>query len=409
MRGDLHRLNAYFPYQAIGANSSIIGIGATPEGIDQNPIYYEFLYEQGFRQQPVANLSSYIIHMNHKRYGLSEDSDEKLDVSKAWSYLMDSSYAQDFSVQDQTGVAHLNPRDGASLFDDNRITPKTVLCGMFKAWFHFVQAAEKIQARTGQVTGPFLFDLVNSGREVLAQLTTPMALNFTDARNGIMNRTELTRTGTMYIELLVDLARLVGTNDAFKLKPWLESARRLAEEDDSGTQFDCFSPILSNSSDQYDGDCRRFYEWNARCQITTWNPTSSEDDRVPGGPIDYASKHWSGLISEYYVERARILLVQALRDEQNGAPLNNTVVQRRFARHAFAWSTSTTTSETTHDSHRSRAESLRVTLEASQELLDKYSNWFESCWQSDRVIERTVDRTFSTQRRSSQRSRRNEF
>lgn len=32
MRGDLNHLNEAFPYQALEAQSSIIGIGATPEG-----------------------------------------------------------------------------------------------------------------------------------------------------------------------------------------------------------------------------------------------------------------------------------------------------------------------------------------------------------------------------------------
>jgi alpha-N-acetylglucosaminidase len=384
----LHHLNADFPYQAIEAKSSIVGIGATPEGIDQNPIFYEFLYDQAFRQQPVANLTFHITHMNYKRYALTEDDNVKFDVSRAWSYLMETSYAQDFSVQDQTGVAHLSPREGGSLFDIDRSTPKPVLCGMFKAWFHLVEAAQKIHSRsTAGGTSPFLFDLVNVGREVLAHLSTPMALNFSDARDGMMDRMELTRTGGMYINLLIDLDRLVGTIDAFQLVPWLESARRLAEDDGfAGVQFDCFSPILSNSSSQYDGDCRRFYEWNAKCQITTWNPTTSAAGRVPGGPIDYAAKHWSGLISEYYAERASLLLFQALRDQDRGVRLNDTAVQRRFARHAFEWSTSTSVSAPRNGSPRSRDDSFRDALAISKEMIGKYSKWFESCWQLDEAI-----------------------
>lgn len=391
MRGDMHHLNAHFPYQAIGANSSIVGIGATPEGIDQNPIYYEFLYEQAFRQQPVVNLTSHIIHMNYKRYDLMEKGDDvKLDVSHAWGYLMETSYAQDFSVQDGTGVAHLSPREGGSLFESDRRTPKPILCGMSKAWIRLVEAAQKIQSRNITATSPFLFDLVNVGREVLAQLTTPMALNFSDARIGVMDRQELTRTGMMYIDLLLDLDRLVGTIDAFQLVPWLKSAKRLAESDDAGVQFDCLSPILSNSSGHADGDCRRFYEWNARCQITTWNPTASNAGQIPGGPIDYAAKHWSGLIGEYYAERARILLLQALRDQDHGSTLNDTAVQRRFAQHAYEWSTNTTSSTTAKEGDppsRSRRDCLRSALAVSKEMVVKYSEWFETCWWSDRTIQ----------------------
>jgi alpha-N-acetylglucosaminidase len=390
MRGDMHHLNVHFPYQAIGANSSIVGIGATPEGIDQNPIYYEFLYEQAFRQQPVDNLTAHIIHMNFKRYDLIEKGDDiKFDISRAWGYLMESSYAQDFSVQDQTGVAHLSPREAGSLFESDRSTPKPILCGISKAWRHLIEAAQKLQSRNITVTSPFLFDLVNVGREVLAQLSTPMALNFSDVRVGTMDRTKLIRTGGMYINLLVDLDSLVGTIDAFQLVPWLQSARRLAESDDAGVQYDCLSPILHNSSGRDDDDCRRFYEWNARCQITTWHPTPSTASRVPGGPIDYAAKHWSGLIREYYAERARILLFQALRDQENGSPLNDTALQRRFARHAYEWSTGTMSSTAATEGHASpisRDDYLRIALAASKEMLGKYSKWFETCWQPDTAI-----------------------
>ena len=40
MKGDM-RMLTNLPTQAIDAGASIIGTGATPEGIDQNPTYYE--------------------------------------------------------------------------------------------------------------------------------------------------------------------------------------------------------------------------------------------------------------------------------------------------------------------------------------------------------------------------------
>jgi hypothetical protein len=39
--------------------------------------------------------------------------------------------------------------------------------------------------------------------------------------------------------------------------------------------------------------CVKFYEWNSRTQLTTWNPTA-KGQPIPGGPVDYASKHWCG-------------------------------------------------------------------------------------------------------------------
>jgi alpha-N-acetylglucosaminidase len=263
IRGDLHQINSNFPFQALDAKSSIIGIGATPEGIDQNPIYYDFLYANNFRSAPFDNLEEHIIQTNHKRYGLHSREDD--NVSKAWKLLLESWYAQDFSVQDRTGVAHMNPIPSSSLFEDDRYTPKPVVCKIFRAWEQILHAAKTVDPMN--FTDLFHYDLVNVGREVMAQLTTPMALNFSDARNGAqMNPTHLLQTGTQYMQLLLDLDKLLETNNAFSLQWWLDAARKLARDDASGKiQQDCFSPILQDPT----GNCEDFYEWNARCQVTS--------------------------------------------------------------------------------------------------------------------------------------------
>jgi hypothetical protein len=118
------------------------------------------------------------------------------------------------------------------------------------------------------------------------------------------------KTGVFYTDVLSDIDKLVATDTAFLLGPFLESARRLGRP-----QNDCFSNILEDS------DCGHFYEWNARTQITTWNPTRKDSDVIPGGPIDYASKHWSGLIRDYYVPRATLLMKQAIKDRTAGRSL----------------------------------------------------------------------------------------
>jgi alpha-N-acetylglucosaminidase len=104
---------------------------------------------------------------------------------------------------------------------------------------------------------------------------------------------------------------LVATESAFQLGPWIAMARSLAApgEDDCG-----------------DKDCPAFYEWNARVQLTTWNPTPAGATKIPGGPVDYASKHWSGLIADYYAVRSQMLVDQALADAAQGHSLNQAAV-----------------------------------------------------------------------------------
>ena len=61
-----------------------------------------------------------------------------------------------------------------------------VLCTIFNAWGQLLSAAEG--AAEGSTPNgldltkePFRYDLVNLGRELLAQLATPLSMNFSDA------------------------------------------------------------------------------------------------------------------------------------------------------------------------------------------------------------------------------------
>ncbi len=85
-----------------------------------------------------------------------------------------------------------------------------------------------------------------------------------------------------------------------------------------------------------------FYEWNARVQLTTWNPTVPGATQIPGGPIDYASKHWSGLISGYYGSRAAMAQRMALQAAAGGQGWDKDAWTRAKATHASIFQLDTT-------------------------------------------------------------------
>ena len=366
MKGDLSNVNK-IPFDG---PASAIGTGASPEGIDQNPAYYELVFEQHFHHAPVHNMHSHMIRRSHRRY---EMVGHNVKVAKAWSLLVDSAYAQDLGTQDATGIAHLYPRggDAASMFELDRYMPKLVLCKMVRAWELLIEAAEGDQHFQGFKKEPFIYDLVNLGREVLAQIATPAVSNFSDATaRSRLDRDEIATTGTFYIDVLNDTDRLVATDYAFLLGPWIESARRFGN-----SRHDCPSFILANN------DCEDFYEWTARTQITTWNPTAKGSTSIPGGPIDYAAKHWSGLIRDYYMPRATLLMKQALKDQSTNSALNVTEVALLHATHAYEWTTATNKYPTAP---------IGDALIVSRHMHDKYRHWFASCSPRDRIIDAAV-------------------
>lgn len=154
MRGDLRHLNHAVPFQAIEAKSSIVGIGATPEGIDHNPLFFELLFETNFRSAPIKDLETAVSLLNHKRYGINH---LNADVKVASHRMLESMYSQGFTVRDLTGVSHLKPPESSSLFADDRRTPKPLACNMFQAWSHLTEASQTLSSWTD----PFLYDLVS--------------------------------------------------------------------------------------------------------------------------------------------------------------------------------------------------------------------------------------------------------
>ena len=124
---------------------------------------------------------------------------------------------------------------------------------------------------------------------------------------------------------------------------------------------DCANPLFEIES------CADFYEWNARSQITSWNPTPKGARKIPKGPIDYAGKQWQGLISDYYAKRATLVMERAIHDANSGVALNQTEVDRILAEHAFEWQTSTKKypSAVTGDF-----------IDLGQRMFEKYSAYF---------------------------------
>jgi alpha-N-acetylglucosaminidase len=344
MKGDLSRINR-IPFDTSARN--IIGTGYTPEGIDQNPVYYEFMADANFRTAPVDDLIAHTILRSHRRYGLTQLNE---NVASAWTLLSNSLYTQDLSVQDHTGIPHLPGSDEYHFLPDRR-TPTPKMCLAFQAWAQLIAAAPAVS----DTLEPFRYDLINLGREILAQLSVPISQNFSDAYNaGTISVVDVQATSALYIALLQDADTLVQADTAFLLGPWLQSARAFG----------------ANSSDCDVMSCGDFYEWNARVQLTTWNPTPKGAKAIPGGPVDYASKHWSGLIRDYYAVRAGLVRDQALTDARAGRSLNHAAVDEILANLAYSWTTDTNTYPT---------QPIGSPIALSRSMYEKYAPYFSLC------------------------------
>lgn len=247
------------PFKALHyPNSTLVGIGMTPEGIEQNPVIYELMSELAWRKEPV-NLSKWVSLYASRRYGSTQE-----NLSAAWRLLLSSVY--------NCTVPHYKNHNHSPLVRRPSLHMNTGLwynpLDLYKAWKLMVEVAPSLMSKE-----TFQYDLVDVTRQVLQVLTTSFYQDIVDAFQKQKLPDLLTAGGVLVYDLLPELNRLLNSNRNFLLGTWLEQARSLALDEKEA----------------------HLYDMNARNQITLWGPS--------GEILDYANKEWGGLIADYYAQR----------------------------------------------------------------------------------------------------------
>ncbi|XP_022248104.1 alpha-N-acetylglucosaminidase-like, partial [Limulus polyphemus] len=216
-------------------NSTMIGTGLTPEGIEQNEVMYELMNEASWRKKPV-NLKKWVSMYSYRRYG-----QVSMQVSKAWKLLKRSVFNCTLSLKDH-GRYIIVQRPSLHNKPFMWFNPKDV----FTAWKLFVSASKNKYLSQQE---NFRYDLVDVTREALQLLGGELYGATVDAyrRRSI---TDLRNISITMLDLLEDLDKVLATDKHFLLGNWIESAKSL------GT----------------DVKERKLYEYNARNQVTLWGP-----------------------------------------------------------------------------------------------------------------------------------------
>lgn len=247
------------PFKAMHfPNSTLVGLGMTPEGIEQNPVMYELMSELAWRKEPV-NLSKWASLYAARRYGSMGE-----NLTIAWKLLFASVY--------NCTVPHYRNHNHSPLVRRPSFRMNSGLwynpAELYKAWKLFIDAAPPLMSKE-----TFQYDLVDVTRQVLQVLTSFFYQDIVDAFQKHKMPELLTAGGVFVYDLLPELNRLLSSNRNFLLGTWLERARSLA---------------LNEKEAQ-------LYDMNARNQITLWGPS--------GEILDYANKEWGGLMEDYYAQR----------------------------------------------------------------------------------------------------------
>ncbi|XP_059151841.1 alpha-N-acetylglucosaminidase-like isoform X1 [Physella acuta] len=264
-------------------NSTMIGIGLTPEGIHQNEVMYEFMMENSWRTEP-RDIDQWVTQYSHQRYGA-----DSADAVVAWKLLMSSVYNATSKIWDFDHVLITQrPTTNSDIHSNVWYNPED----LYKVW-------DAMLAASGDLAGSQLFhyDITDITRNCLQTV----ALKFyTDLNTGFNNKNvnAVKVAGASLVDLLADLDHLLSANERFLLGTWIADARSWAT----------------------DADESKLYEYNARNQITLWGPN--------GEIRDYSSKQWAGVTADFYKPRFDFFTQWLVQLIQNGTAWDGNVFSK---------------------------------------------------------------------------------
>ncbi len=271
----------------------LIGMGVTSEGIGQNPVVYDLTTDLMWRDRR-PRLDEWIVEYARRRYGQLPHS-----AAKAWQILERTVYRMPTSVKATPSCLLTVP-------------PRLEVSARFDTWYplpDLAQAWELLLISDHALHGvdPWLYDLVDVGRQVLSNLA-PLLLGEVKRHHDMGQRPAMELAMQRYLALVLDMDRLLATRREFLLGCWLRDARACATTDAEADH----------------------YEWNARTQITMWGG--------PGGMLrDYARKEWSGLMRGYYHERWRRFFDEVKLAMDAGLPPQWDRIQRDLCEWECQW------------------------------------------------------------------------
>ena len=259
-------------------SGQLIGLGFVNEGLCNNPIAYDLMFENAWRNEAV-DMKAWVADYAHHRYGRNNTG-----TQRAWLTLLDTvlnTPTRSVSVITSAPTLASRPTRPLPLAD---------------AWRNLLETSDELGA-----VDTFRFDVVNVARQVLADHASLLHGDVTKAwRAKDVARFE--QASQRFLALIGDLDQLLATRREFLLGCDLEDAKRWGPK------------------------C----EWNARRVLTLWGETLAIND--------YARKQWSGMLSGYYAPRWKQFLDAAAESLRRKTPFDEKKFNQELVKWTAQWS-----------------------------------------------------------------------
>ena len=260
------------------------GVGIMPEGIDNNPVAYDFMLEVGWRREHIDAtewIRDYVLY----RYGKYNAA-----VDSAWQLFLTTIYSSPEGYQEGPPENILCARPALqikSVSTWGTLTKRYDVAVYLRAVKLFASAAPLFKG-----SDTYAIDLVNFTRQTLANEADTVFANIVAA----YNKKELGTFNVQanrFVALSDTMDRLLNTHAYYRLSTYRRQAL-----------------AAGNTPAEKDNNLR-----NAMMLITYWGGDDPKEDNLH----EYAYKEWSGMISGFYKKRWEYYF-DHLRGQLKGGP-----------------------------------------------------------------------------------------
>lgn len=277
--GRMDRLiDCFYQARDKASQNRLVGIGAIPEGIENNSMLYDLLYALPWTATDYTR-QTWINDYVTMRYGVRPGQEAYGKLLSAWTRLAAGPYNCPNNYQQGTTESVFLMRPA--------LKPGTVSSWANSTWYwDFAELRTALYemlsvADTLRDNDNYRYDLVDLMRQSLDDLGKLMLDSL-----GSASSSKRAPIATRFLALILDQDRLLGTRAEFRLGRWTAMARALGQTDEE----------------------KDLYEKNARMLLTTWGDRAQCES---GGLHDYANREWQGLLSSYYYPRWKVFFYRA--------------------------------------------------------------------------------------------------
>ncbi|HET7117466.1 MAG TPA: alpha-N-acetylglucosaminidase [Hanamia sp.] len=270
--------------------SNLSGVGCTLEGLDMNPMMYEYVLEKAWNDKP-TDINQWIRNWAIRRCGSPD-----INVEKAWELLYNKIY--------------ISPADNHASLINTRPTLRKK-----PRWFsniHYnnsdlLEAWRLLLMSNSQKLETYRFDLVNVGRQFLENYFINLKDQFVIDYDK-KDLQALISDSSRMIGLINDLDKLVGTQSSLLLGKWLKDAENMGKNKNE----------------------KLYFRKDARNIITTWGGQGQSLN-------DYANRSWSGLLTDFYGARWKMFLHKILTSIRKDIPFDESAFREEVTSFEWQW------------------------------------------------------------------------